>query len=45
LTAPRTEKQPYRRPTLAVYGGLAELTLTSATSNMNDRMSGAVTMT
>jgi hypothetical protein len=47
VTAPAeiTPKRSYRRPALAVYGSIVELTLTSATMNKNDTMSGSITMT
>jgi hypothetical protein len=38
-------KRVYRRPSLAVYGGIGDLTLNAVTNNMNDRMTGSFSMT
>ena len=38
-------RRPYRRPTLAVFGDVRELTLTSITQNMNDPSNNIQSMT
>jgi hypothetical protein len=38
-------RRPYRRPALAVFGDVRELTLTSLTMNMNDPSNNITSMT
>jgi hypothetical protein len=38
-------RRPYRRPALTVFGDVRELTLTSATQNMNDPSNNIQSMT
>jgi hypothetical protein len=42
IIAPR---RPYQRPTLALFGDVRELTLTSLTTNMNDPGNNSSSMT
>jgi hypothetical protein len=40
-----TTRRPYRRPALAVFGDVRELTLTSLTKNKNDPSNNSTSMT
>lgn len=40
-----TPRRPYRRPVLAVFGDMRDLTLASQSNNMNDPGQSSLTMT
>jgi hypothetical protein len=42
---PNAPRRPYRRPRLAAFGDVRELTLTSLTQNMNDPSNNIQSMT
>lgn len=42
---PENKRRPYLAPVLQVYGDLTQLTLNTASENMNDKGNGSFSMT